>query len=911
MCKSLVRVFVSYLPILSIAASALTWLTVPANAQTAGLVAAYGFNEGAGTTVIDTSGNGNNGTISGATWTASGKYGNALVFNGANALVTINNSASLQLSTAMTLEAWVNPSVVSNVWEDVIYKGLDNYYLEGTSGNGGVPVIGGTFGGSDVVLNGTAALSANTWSYLAATYDGTTTRLYVNGVQVASQAQTGAIATSTDALQIGGDNLYGQFFQGIIDEVRIYNVALTATQIQTDMNTPVPSDTQPPPAPTNLTATAMGGTQIELNWTASTDSAGVTNYLVERQDPGDTNFVQIAATPETTYFDAGLIGPTNYTYCVRAMDAAGNLSAYSLVASATTLPGAVASDNFNRPNGPLGTNWSKPIISTNNLVVTNDQVGVDVENSHNYAFWSATNFDDDQYSQAQITKLGAWTGVILRADSVQDRFYIGFVFAPNDYRIYSRWDGAYYSLSTGSSVTWQAGDLLRLEVRGSADPVTIIMYRNGTPVLSWVSTGSGQVKTGGNPGLGIYSPLGLDLTMDNWEAGDLPPDTQPPSAPTNLVAGALTANQIALSWQASTDNVGVLEYYVERSQGVGSTAFTQVGTATGTNYNDTGLTMSTTYNYRVRATDAAGNLSDYSGVATATTPSAGVGLVAAYGFNEGTGTTVIDTSGNGNNGTIFGATWTNSGKYGSALVFNGVNALVVVSNSPTLQLSTTMTLEAWVNPSVVSNVWEDVIYKGLENYYLEGTSGNGEVPVIGGTFGGSDVVLNGTAALSANTWSYLAATYDGTTTRLYVNGVQVASRAQTGAIMTSTNSLQIGGDSFYGQFFKGIIDEVRIYDVALTAAQIQNDMDTPVAAVAPFQISSIVQQGNDMLITWTTAGGETNVLQAANGTADGGFSNNFTDIFTVTNTVSTVTNYLDAGAATNFTARYYRVRLLP
>ena len=899
------------MPVLNMAVSALIWTTVQAGAQAPGLVAAYGFNEGAGTTVIDSSGNGNNGTISGATWTTSGKYGNALMFNGANAMVTVGNSASLQLSATMTLEAWVNPSVVSNVWEDVIYKGLDDYYLEGTSGNGGVPVMGGTFGGSDTVLDGTGTLPTNTWSYLAATYDGTTTRLYVNGVQVASRAQSGAIATSTDPLQIGGDSLYGQFFQGTIDEVRIYNVALTAAQIQTDMNTPVPPDTQPPPAPTNLIATAMGGTQIELNWAASTDSAGVTNYLVERQDPGDTNFAQVAATPETTYFDTGLMGPTNYSYRVRAMDAAGYLSAYSPVASATTLPGAVASDNFNRPNGPLGTNWSKPIVSTNNLVVTNDQVGVDVENNHNYAFWSATNFDDDQYSQAQITKLGAWTGVILRADSVQDRFYIGFVFAPNDYRIYSRWDGAYYSLATGSSVTWQAGDLLRLEVRGSADPITIIMYRNGTPVLSWVSTGSGQDKTGGNPGLGIYSPLGMDLTMDNWEGGNLAPDTQPPSTPTNLVATALTANQIALNWQASTDNVGVLEYYVERSQGAGSTTFVQVGTATWTNYNDTGLAMSTTYNYRVRATDAAGNLSGYSSVATAITPSAGNGLVAAYGFNEGSGTTVNDMSGNGNNGTVIGAAWTNSGKYGDALVFNGANALVIVSNSPSLQLSATMTLEAWVNPSVVSNVWEDVIYKGLDNYYLEGTSGNGEVPVIGGTFGGSDTVLDGTGALPAKTWSYLAATYDGTTTRLYVNGVQVASQAQTGAIATSTNLLQIGGDSFYGQFFKGIIDEVRIYDVALTAAQIQTDMNTPVAAMAPFQISSIVQQGNDMLITWTTVGGETNILQAANGTGNGGFSNNFSDIFTVTNTVSTVINYLDAGAATNFPARYYRVRLSP
>ena len=53
-------------------------------------------------------------------------------------------------------------------------------------------------------------------------------RLYVNGAEVSSQARTGPIATSTNPLQIGGDSIYGQYFQGMIDEVRVYNVALTA-----------------------------------------------------------------------------------------------------------------------------------------------------------------------------------------------------------------------------------------------------------------------------------------------------------------------------------------------------------------------------------------------------------------------------------------------------------------------------------------------------------------------------------------------------------------------------------------------------------------------------------------------------------------------------------------------------------
>jgi hypothetical protein len=68
---------------------------------------------------------------------------------------------------------------------------------------------------------------------------------------------------------------------------------------------------------------------------------------------------------------------------------------------------------------------------------------------------------------------------------------------------------------------------------------------------------------------------------------------------------------------------------------------------------------------------------------------------------------------------------------------------------------------------------------------------------------------------------------------LYVNGTLVASTPHTGAIQTSTNPLQIGGDSLYGQYFAGLIDNVRIYNVALTAAQIQTDEATPVVPTPP------------------------------------------------------------------------------
>jgi PKD repeat protein len=219
--------------------------------SSSGLVAAYGFEEGSGSSLSDASGNGNNGTISGATWTTAGKYGNALLFNGTSALVTINDSTSLHLTTAMTLEAWVNPSAVSIAWRDVVYKGKDNYFLEATTtSGGGVPCGAGTFGTANVWALGTAVLAMNTWTHIATTYDGATLRFYVNGIQVSSLAQTGSIVTSSNPLQIGGDSIFGQYFQGTIDEVRVYNTVLTAAQIQADMNTPVSQ--LRPAAPTGL-----------------------------------------------------------------------------------------------------------------------------------------------------------------------------------------------------------------------------------------------------------------------------------------------------------------------------------------------------------------------------------------------------------------------------------------------------------------------------------------------------------------------------------------------------------------------------------------------------------------------------------------------------------------------------------
>ena len=84
-------------------------------------VAAYSFDEGSGATVTDMSGSRNTGTVAGASWTTQGKFGSALNFNGAS-WVTVNDSDSLDLTTGMTLEAWVYPTVTPVTWTTVILK---------------------------------------------------------------------------------------------------------------------------------------------------------------------------------------------------------------------------------------------------------------------------------------------------------------------------------------------------------------------------------------------------------------------------------------------------------------------------------------------------------------------------------------------------------------------------------------------------------------------------------------------------------------------------------------------------------------------------------------------------------------------------------------------------------------------
>jgi fibronectin type 3 domain-containing protein len=184
----------------------------------------------------------------------------------------------------------------------------------------------------------------------------------------------------------------------------------------------------------------------------------------------------------------------------------------------------------------------------------------------------------------------------------------------------------------GSLAAAAGGGQINLSWTASSDPdspsITYHVERcQGAGCTSFAQIATPTATTYSDTGLapGNYSyrvrasdPTGNLSSYSNVATGTIA-DTTPPTAPANLAATAVSTSQINLTWTASTDNVGVTGYLIERCQGAACASFAQVATTASTTLNDTSLAANTSYSYRVRATDAAGNVSSYSNVATANT----------------------------------------------------------------------------------------------------------------------------------------------------------------------------------------------------------------------------------------------------------------------------------------------------
>jgi len=221
----------------------------------------------------------------------------------------------------------------------------------------------------------------------------------------------------------------------------------------------------------------------------------------------------------------------------------------------------------------------------------------------------------------------------------------------------------------------------------------------------------------------------------------------------------------------------------------------------------------------------------------------GAGIHAAQGappigfwkLDEGSGYTAFDSSGKNHNAMLLNTahtSWTN-GKVGKAINFDGTNDQVYVADNSTLDIGTgSWSISAWIKTT--SSTRQVIVNKGLGtgqySYSLETGAGSDGKPdfYLYNTSDTTYMLANGTIAVNDNNWHHLSGTYDGTTIKLYIDGVlNVSSTTKTGTQVTnSTSPFQIGVRNVTGIPFNGIIDHVKVYNYARSAEQIHYDMAT-------------------------------------------------------------------------------------
>jgi hypothetical protein len=310
-------------------------------------------------------------------------------------------------------------------------------------------------------------------------------------------------------------------------------------------------------------------------------------------------------------------------------------------------------------------------------------------------------------------------------------------------------------------------------------------------------------------------------------------DGTSPSVPTGLTASAVSASQIDLTWSPSSDSESGISHYVVYRDG---TAIHQTGA---TSFSDSGLTAATTYSYEVSAVNGALLESPRSGPAVATTfdpPPVDSDLAAAYAFDEGTGTLAADASGRGHDGTLSGATW-RPGHTQAGLAFEE-SAQDRVDVGTWSVSGAALTISAWVRFDSFTDSDGRLVTKQRssaeqDHVWMLSTIDHGgpklRMRLKTGTQDGSGTTtLIGTTPLATNTWYYVTATYDGAHIRLYLDGALDAAVAKSGALRENDWRVSFGQGEGYASTLDGVLDDVRIYQRALTPAEIQADMQAPV-----------------------------------------------------------------------------------
>ncbi|MDB6065707.1 MAG: hypothetical protein JWR26_1915 [Pedosphaera sp.] len=829
-------------------------------------------------------------------------FGNALSLNGTSSFVSIPVISTSNIN-AFSLEAWIKPAnLTATTYSDILRQqvyssGVPCWMLafqgKGTLLTFGLATSGPGYQELHVPINPADYTDGN-WHHLAATYDGTTKRIYVDGILIGSVAQTGPVAYS------GSDNGIGawpsaagsEFFNGQIDEVRIWSVARSAIDINNNLvttlsgnepgllayyrfdegsgnstvdsspngltgtliNNPVwiPSTvpTALPPLPLAAIASNVGANSATLNGTviargvsgsAYFDYGMTTNYGFQ------TPLQSLGGTPGTSPVSALISGlSVANVYHFRLVATGGGATNRGVDQSfATPAPVFGNALSFNGTSSFVGIPVINPgVISTLSL-----------EAWIRPANLTATTYSDILRQQGAAS-LPDWllsfdnNGSLLTFGLKTDNGgYQGMHVAinPADYtdgnwhNIAATYDGTTKSIYVDGVLIGTAAQTGNLSISASNSgigagytPNGIQEYFNGQidEVRFWAVARSATdifnnlytTLSGSEPGLLAYyrfdegagtstadsGPNGHTGTLINnpvWVPSTVP--TVLPPLPFTGAASSVSANSATLNGTVFVRGItGLVHFDYGTTTNYGSqTPLQSLGITSGIasiSVPTSGLSVGVTYHYRLVATE---------------------GSTTKFGADQ-----------------LF-RTITPIG--GTALKFNGSNSFVsipVINPGP----ANTLSLEAWIKPvNIVATTYSDILRQ--QNFtsapdWLLGFQNNGTILTFGLTVKVQNTVAYNELHLPINpsnytdgNWHHIAATYDGTTKRIYVDGLLAGFAPQMGSLAFSGSLSGIGASPISGgsEFFNGQIDEVRIWSVARSATDILSNLVTTLSGEEP------------------------------------------------------------------------------
>lgn len=630
--------------------------------------------------------------------------------------------------------------------------------------------------GNDKVFTMPAAVNNGVWHQVVQTYDGTSLTVYIDGVALPAQAATRGTVMDSYGFNVGAithpdDGNSGGYFVGSIDEVSFYTTAVNQTTV------------------TN---------HYQLGTSPAADVTGPTGGSVDAAGLVGTGSRYSTSTTLSLVLNKGT-------------DASGIASTGALLNRATAT----------LTSGTCGTFGSYTLISGGTDPISPKSNSVADQACYRYQYVVAdTMGNNTTYTSGDIkVDTTAPTTPTLAFSSFTNTYWGG-----SGTTVY------YRSTASAGSVT----------VTGTATDAA-----SGVAGYSYPALGTNWTSTPGALGVNTYSWSGApaapgtkNVTATNNAtavSANSPftmtaDDTAPTGSTVSYVDGSTGGTTVSVTFTTGTDaGSGIGTRLLQRASapitGITCGAYGSFATVVGgTNPTsplvDT-VTTDNCYMYQYVVADAVGNVQTATSASVAHTP-----FGAHYAFDAGSGTSAVDSTGNGNIGTLqTGATWT-TGKVGTnAVNLNGTTGYVSVPN-PVIDTSQSYTVTAWVKLAATSGFQTFASLDGvnISPFYLQLDGG-----VFRFTHRLSDSTSAGVTSVAGlsptvGTWYHLAGVYNKTagTIEFYVNGVLQGSAAYSSA-WKANGATNIGRARFGGgpvDYVNGAIDEVHFYDRALTSAEI-------------------------------------------------------------------------------------------